>query len=128
MLSKPETRAYREQLLAALNRLDDQRADLKVEALRALGGDASGGLSNVPLHPADLGSQSSEEDVMLGLLENEEQLIAEVRAALDRLERGAFGRCEACDRPIARKRLHVLPYARHCTSCARIVQHETAPR
>jgi RNA polymerase-binding transcription factor DksA len=102
-----------------MSRLDDERARLKIEALVSCGGEAGGGLSDVPLHPADLGSHAFEEEMTLDLLENEERLIEEVGDALARIDRGAYGRCEACGAQIPRARLRALPYARHCVQCAR---------
>jgi RNA polymerase-binding transcription factor DksA len=127
MISEAEARAYRHQLLALMSRLDRDRSQLKDEALRATGGEASGGLSDVPLHLADLGSHGFEEELTLGLLENEEQLIEEINAALDRLEQGVYGRCESCGQAVSRERLQALPYVRHCLACARRLQHKAAP-
>ncbi|GGA58080.1 DnaK suppressor protein [Pseudoclavibacter endophyticus] len=42
----------------------------------------------------------------------------EILAAIDRLERDAFGICEACGRPIAEARLRARPVARTCVDCA----------
>lgn len=38
-------------------------------------------------------------------------------AALDRLARGDYGRCEECDAPIARARLQAIPDAARCVRC-----------
>jgi RNA polymerase-binding transcription factor DksA len=57
--------------------------------------------------------------VALGLLENEQQALGEVAAALGRIERGTFGRCEGCGEAIPGGRLRALPYARYCVGCAR---------
>lgn len=46
----------------------------------------------------------------------EEALLA-VRAALAKLDRGTYGRCEQCGRPIAPRRLQALPHARLCLDC-----------
>jgi RNA polymerase-binding transcription factor DksA len=127
MISEADTRAYRQRLLALMSRLDRDRSQLKDEALRPIGGEASGGLSDVPLHPADLGSDSFEEETTLGLLENEAQLFAEVDAALDRLDQGVFGRCEACHQDIPKGRLQALPYARYCVACTQARQGKTMP-
>lgn len=46
-----------------------------------------------------------------------EELIAEVRHALDRLEDGTFGCCEECGGSIDLARLEALPYTRRCLQC-----------
>jgi RNA polymerase-binding transcription factor DksA len=126
MISEAEARAYRQRLLALMGRLDRDRSQLKDEALCPTGGEASGGLSDVPLHLGDLGSHSFEEELTLGLLENEEQLIEEINAALDRLDQGTYGRCVACQQEIPKERLQALPYARYCVACTRARQRKTA--
>jgi RNA polymerase-binding protein DksA len=127
MFSEAEVRAYRARLLALGGRLSRDRSQLKEEALSPLGGEASGGLSDLPLHLADLGSHSFEEEITLGLLENEEQLIEEINAALERLDQGVYGRCESCGQEVSKERLQALPYARHCVACARKLQRKAAP-
>lgn len=123
MISEVEAHEYRERLEELLCRLSRVREQLAGDALHPTGGEAAGGLSNVPLHLGDLGSQDFEEEMMLRLLENEEQLIAEVNFALDRLKQGAYGRCEGCGQEIAKERLQVLPYVRYCLTCAQKGEH-----
>jgi DnaK suppressor protein len=43
--------------------------------------------------------------------------IAEVDAALARIDDGTYGRCEHCGRPIAQERLRALPTATLCITC-----------
>jgi DnaK suppressor protein len=117
-MTELETAFYRKRLVALLTRLRRDEAQLLADALQPAGGEASGGLSDVPLHPADLGTHDAEEDVAFTLLENEDQLLDEVTGALERMERGTFGHCEGCHRAIARDRLHTVPYARFCRPCA----------
>jgi len=127
MISKAEAAAYRQPLLALRSRLNRDRSQLEDEALRGIGGEAAGGLSDIPLHLADLGSQGFEEEMTLGLLESEEQLSDEINAALDRLDQGVYGRCATCGQGISNKRLQALPYARHCMACARKLTRKAAP-
>jgi RNA polymerase-binding transcription factor DksA len=117
-MATAEIQYYRQQLLALKKRLGCDLSELEEEALRAVGGEASGGLSDVPVHPADLGTENHEEEVSLGLLENEDQIMAEVNAALERIQEGTLGRCENCGQSIGRERLKALPYARYCVRCA----------
>ena len=44
--------------------------------------------------------------------------LAEIEAALQRLEDGTHGDCERCGKPIAQARLEARPAARTCISCA----------
>jgi RNA polymerase-binding transcription factor DksA len=65
-------------------------------------------------------------DKEVWLEQNEESLHAAVLAALDRIEKGTFGRCEDCGVDIPAERLDVVPYARSCVACER--KHEREPR
>jgi RNA polymerase-binding protein DksA len=44
--------------------------------------------------------------------------LAEVEAALARLDAGTYGTCERCGEPIAEDRLEARPVARTCIGCA----------
>jgi RNA polymerase-binding transcription factor DksA len=117
-----EREGFRQQLVVLGNRIKGDMTDLTGEALRKAGGEASGSLSNTPLHLADLGSDTFEHEVTLGLLETEGQVLGDIAAALDRLDNGTYGKCESCEDEIPRERLEALPYVRHCLPCAQAVQ------
>lgn len=51
--------------------------------------------------------------------EGARQELAELDAALARIERGSWGRCERCGGAIGRTRLRALPEARLCLPCSR---------
>lgn len=119
-----DTNAFRQKLQALQDRVQGQVGQLREEALQKTGGEASGGLSNVPLHPADLASRQFEEDIALSLVGNEENILGQIEAALSRLDRGSFGRCEDCGRPIGAERLEALPYASQCVQCARVFERQ----
>ena len=122
-MSRAEMSNYRKQLETLLGRLDRGQRQLKQEALQSSGGEASGGISNVPLHPGDLGSHESEEAMSFQLMMGEELTIKEIQDALDRMEQGRFGHCEACDGAISRERLRALPQSRYCIHCAQEFEH-----
>jgi RNA polymerase-binding transcription factor DksA len=45
--------------------------------------------------------------------------IAQIRAALERIENGTYGTCVSCGDDIAPARLDALPFAQQCIDCAR---------
>jgi DnaK suppressor protein len=45
--------------------------------------------------------------------------LGEVSRALDKLDEGSYGRCDACGRTIAADRLEAIPWATRCVECAR---------
>lgn len=52
------------------------------------------------------------------LLTQSGQRLADIAAALARLDAGTYGLCVRCGEPIASARLEARPYARTCISCA----------
>jgi RNA polymerase-binding transcription factor DksA len=85
------------------------------------GSQAVGGLSDVPTHPGDLGTEAYLQELNSTLLENEEYLLREALAALRRIDEGIFGICENCSQPILEERLKAIPWTRYCTRCAQIL-------
>lgn len=63
-------------------------------------------------------------DEVLDELAEEERLQARaIRAALQRIEDGSYGRCATCGEAIDPRRLAALPYATQCIACVRRAEH-----
>ena len=77
--------------------------------------------------PMTYGSQAAaatqvfEQQRDLALRDKDVAHLAQVEAAIERLEAGTFGTCIRCGSPIAVERLEALPWAAHCIDCQRIV-------
>ncbi len=120
-MTKSQMDTYRQRLMALRDRFKGTVSHLANEALRNTGGEASGSLSNTPIHMADLGSDNFEQEFNLSLLENQGQRLEEIDAALARMDEGRYGQCEGedCGKSIPKARLDALPFARYCVECAR---------
>jgi RNA polymerase-binding transcription factor len=57
-------------------------------------------------------------ELNLALRDRAEQHLAEIDQALEQLNKGVYGRCEQCGRPIDPERLKVLPHTTVCSKCA----------
>ncbi len=121
-MNKRKLEAYRKQLLALSARLGGDITSLEDQARTPTGGQATGNLSNAPIHLGDMGTEVYLQELNATLLENEEYLRGEVIAALERVDNGAYGDCESCGQKIPEERLDLLPYARYCTPCAEKLQ------
>jgi RNA polymerase-binding protein DksA len=55
----------------------------------------------------------------LALRDRNQQHLAQVEAALARLDAGAYGDCAKCGQPIAQERLEAIPWAAFCIDCQR---------
>jgi len=128
IMTPDQLERYRQQLEGMRVRLQGDVTSLSGEAFRQNGGEASGNLSNAPLHMADLGTDTFEQEMSLALLETEERRLELIAAALTRIAEGAYGRCSECGRDIAPARLDALPYTPVCVECARTVQRDNAQR
>lgn len=115
---------YRKRLLDLAAMLKGSAAGLAREALQPAGGESSGGLSNVPIHLADLGSDTSERDLLVGLLETKTRTLEEIEEALHRLDAGQYGLCQECRAKITAERLHIVPFTPYCIDCARRLEQE----
>jgi RNA polymerase-binding transcription factor DksA len=124
-MSTAEVETYRQLLLNLRQRLTGEVSHLTDEALGRRGEGPGSNLSNMPIHMADLGTDNFEQEFTLSLVEKEEQVLAEIAAALERIHHGVFGRCEECHGAVPKLRLNHLPYTRYCVECARRLEQNS---
>ena len=58
-----------------------------------------------------------ERDRLLVVASEAKERVAEIDAALGRVDAGTYGICEACGKPIPEARLEVVPEATLCVNC-----------
>ena len=103
------------ELVSNVNKMED-------EALRKSRLDASGDLSSMPIHMADIGTDNYDQEFTLGLMDSERKLLKEIDDALQRIEQKTYGICEATGKPIAIARLEAKPWARYSVEYARMLE------
>ena len=118
-MTDAELHHFRDTLLALGRRIRGEEEQLSDEALRPTGASADGGAVNATGDAGDGSVEATIQDVSLGLMANERQLLAQVTAALQRIEQGTYGTCVVCGRPIGHERLEALPYTPYCVDDAR---------
>jgi RNA polymerase-binding transcription factor DksA len=102
------------------HRLESIRRLLREEHLeREPEEESFGELSPIDQHQADVGSEVFEHEKELSLVERVETDLAEVDAAIRRLDRGDYGACQTCGRPVPDDRLRAVPATRFC------LEHQT---
>jgi RNA polymerase-binding transcription factor DksA len=69
-------------------------------------------LSDYDQHPADTATETFEREKDVSILEQLEEELAELQAALERIDNGTYGVDEVTGQPIAPERLEALPTAR----------------
>jgi len=109
----------RREILKNVNEIED-------EALKKSRLDATGDLSSMPIHMADLGTDNYEQEFVLGLMDSERKLLHEIDDALQRIENGTYGVCEGTGKPILKARLEAQPWARYRVEYARMLEQGIA--
>ena len=59
-----------------------------------------------------------EQGLTVSLLGSEEDALDQIEAAIERIEKGTYGQCEACGMEIFQVPPKALPYAALCVQCA----------
>ena len=118
MMKKSETKEFRNMLVSLRARLRGDVSGLADSALRKTRSEASGDLSSMPIHMADVGTDAFEQEFTLSLMEHDGSALAQIEAALERIEDGVYGVCTECETKIPKTRLQVLPHTPHCVKCA----------
>lgn len=113
-LADEEIAEFRRMLLerrkALLGEIEHLQAELASENREGASG---GGLSEVPTHPADQGTDLYDREMTIQMIDRQQAQCQEVDAALQRIEDGTFGICEGTGEPIDKRRLKAQPWARY---------------
>ena len=117
-LTAAEMSKFKMLLLTKRNEILGDVLSMEDETLRR----QRSGLSNVPTHMADVGSDNYEIENMLGLMDSEIKLVKEIDEALGRIENGIYGICEGSDKPIPMARLEAIPWAKYCVEYASMLE------
>ena len=109
----------RERVIKALRILDD--------SVSPTSGD--GDLTTYPLHLADEGTDTMEQEQSFLLLSKEGRLLIDIDLALRTLykEPERFGKCIECGKDIGFARLEIVPWARLCVDDQRELESRPVP-
>ena len=83
------------------------------ETLKRSSKEDSGDLSSYSQHMADAGTDAFDRDFALNLLSSEQEALAEIEAAINRIHNGTYGVCEITGKPINKERLTAVPFTRY---------------
>jgi RNA polymerase-binding transcription factor DksA len=102
----------RARLQSERERVHGIMSSLRDEVEESRDGDDSSELAGYDQHPADSGSETFEREKDLSILEGLEAELAEIEAALQRVDDGTYGVDEVTGDPIDPARLEAVPTAR----------------
>jgi DnaK suppressor protein len=109
--TKKEAEEFRQLLITRRTQLQGDVNELEKEAFS----DETQHVSSN--HLADSSFEQYEQEFNLSMIENETEELKEIARALEKIDLGTFGECEACGIDISLERLHVMPYTRICIHC-----------
>ena len=91
----------------------------RYEEAAATGTDEDGDITRYPLHPADEGTDTIQQETALSLLSQDSERLTLIDDALLRLMKDpdSFGVCENCGKDIPMERLDIVPWTRRCMDC-----------
>ncbi len=113
-----DTNRFRDALLAERKRVAAALENLKNENPGSV--EEETGEEASDQHLADTATAMHDRELDYGLTENEEDLLREIDAALERIEAGTYGTCASCGKPIGEERLEALPWTDLCIDCAKL--------
>jgi len=116
-LTRKQLNYYRKLLLEKRGELVGDLGTIEQEALHSV---SSG--SHMPIHMADIGSDTYDQDFMLGLAENERKHLREIDEALMRIKDGTYGVCLMTGEQIPAARLEAKPWAKYTIEAARKIE------
>lgn len=116
-MNRDEMQKYRDRLIKEKNSILDTIQDMNDNSLEYSQRDELSELSQIDNHPADMGTEMFDKERMYALLDNEKKAIHRIDDALERINRGTYGKCELCGKEIQRERLEGMPSALTCMDC-----------
>lgn len=116
MMNKKKLADYKKVLQQRLGELLNE-ADRTVK-------DISESESETSSDPTDQAVQELDRNRLLRFKDRERKLIRKIEKALNRIDEGTYGACEACSQPIADARLKARPMTTLCIDCATELESE----
>jgi RNA polymerase-binding protein DksA len=113
-----DTDRFREALLEEQRRVKAALENLHEEHPGTIS-DEAGEEAAYDNHLADTATETYDRELDYTLEENSEHVLADIDAALARIEDGTYGICANCRRPIPEERLEARPWATLCIDCQR---------
>lgn len=117
-LGQREIDRYHDLLLRLRSKLVGRLDGTEREALKS----SDGGLSTMPLHMADIGTDTFEQDFALEFAQQDRAKLREIDDALARIKDQTYGLCRMTGKPIPKARLDATPWARHTVEAERAVE------
>lgn len=110
---------YYKLLIELRNHVTGQVDQHSEETLKRSAKEDSGDLSS---YGTDGGTDSFDRDFALSLVANEQEALAEIEAAIQRIKAGNYGICEHTGQPIPKERLTAVPFTRYTAAAMKEIE------
>ena len=117
-----DTEPFRKTLLDERQRVEHALATLRDEHPGSLDDEVEENAAPSDNHLAETATATLGREIDYTLGDNAQQVLAEIDAALQRIEDGTYGTCVNCGGEIPRERLEANPWASLCIDCKRRVE------
>jgi DnaK suppressor protein len=114
-----DTERFRDALLDERRRVEHALATLRAEHPGSLDEEVEEIDAANDNHLAETATATLGREIDYTLGENSEEVLAQIVAALKRIDEGTYGTCVSCGRDIAPQRLEAYPWASLCIDCKR---------
>jgi len=95
-----------------------RQAEQDLDADQAAGREDADGVIDI----GEVSELDLEKSTAFNLAERQSDQIAEIDAALQRIEDGTYGQCSRCGKPIDEERLKAIPTARYDAQCQAAIE------
>lgn len=104
---------YYRKLMARKTELQTNISRHSESAFRKEGKEETGDVSAYSQHTADIDNEAFDRDFAISRLSAEQEELAEISIAVERMKKGTYGICEITGKPIPAERLNKVPFTRY---------------
>lgn len=104
---------YYRKLMARKTELQNNISRHSESAFRKEGKEETGDVSAYSQHTADIDNEAFDRDFAISRLGAEQEELAEISIAVERMKKGTYGICEITGKPIPAERLNKVPFTRY---------------
>ncbi len=116
-MTKSELNHFKKILLAKREEILNNLGKLKEQEMTSTVKDSAGENSAYSFHMADVGTDNMEREKAFFFATQEGRFLYHIEQAIERIEKGTYGLCQECGKPIGKERLEAVPHARLCITC-----------
>lgn len=104
---------YYRKLMVRKEELQNNISRHSESAFRKEGKEETGDVSAYSQHTADIDNEAFDRDFAISRLGAEQEELAEISIAIERMKKGTYGICEITGKPIPAERLNKVPFTRY---------------